>query len=91
MKFKAIMVHGRSGAENTYGFQGPDDLFTRSPIKIMRHFMEHVSENKFVEHEDYEIFSALKNDTKTVVTVLGEFLYSAESRSPFMCMISPVG
>ena len=89
MKFKAIMVHGRSGAENTYGFEGPDELFKRSPMTIMRHFMEHVAEHKFIEHVDYEVYTALKNEAKTVVTVIGDFLYTEESRSPFMCMISP--
>lgn len=88
MRYAGIMVHGRSGAENTYPFEGPDDLMTRSPIKVMRFFMEHVAEHKFIEHEDYEIYSALKNDSKTVVTVLGEFHYTKDSRSPFMCMIS---
>jgi hypothetical protein len=88
MKFRGIVVHGRSGAENAYPFEGPDDLMTRSPVKVMRYFMEHVAEHKFIEHQDYEIFSALRSDDRSVVTVLGEFHYSPDSKSPFMCMIS---
>ena len=82
------MLHGRSGAEVDHPFEGPEDLMARSPIAVMRFFMEHVAERRFLEHEDYELFSALKSGDGTVVTVLGDFLYAAGNRSPFVCMIS---
>ena len=82
------MLHGRSGAEVDHPFEGPDDLMARSPVAVMRFFMEHVAQRKFVEHEDYEVFSALKSADGTVVTVLGDFLYAAGNRSPFVCMIA---
>jgi hypothetical protein len=89
------MLHGRSGAEVDHPFEGPDDLMERSPVKVMRFFMEHaVSSRAFHEHEDYEIFSALRHrqDGETdVVTVIGDFLYTPTSRSPFVCMIAPAG
>ena len=88
-KYVGRMLHGRSGAEVDHPFEGPDDLMARSPIKVMRYFMEHVTERGFVEHRDYEIYSALKNAAGDVVTVLGEFHYTADSRSPFVCMIAP--
>jgi hypothetical protein len=83
------MLHGRSGAEVDHPFDGPDDLMTRSPVKVMRYFMEHVTTQGFVEHEDYEIYSALKSRDGGVVTVLGEFLYAMNNSSPFVCMIAP--
>jgi hypothetical protein len=83
------MLHGRSGAEVDHPFDGPDDLMRRSPVRVMRYFMEHVTEKGFIEHEDYEIYSALKSSDGGVVTVTGEFHYTPESRSPFVCMIAP--
>ena len=83
------MLHGRSGAEVDHPFEGPDDLMAKSPVRITRYFMEHVTEKGFVEHEDYEIYSALKNRDGDVVTVLGEFHYTADSKSPFVLMIAP--
>jgi hypothetical protein len=83
------MMHGRTGAEGVHDFEGPDDLFDRSPMKIMTFFMEHATAKPFVEHKDYEVYSALKCRDNAVVTVLGEFHYSPTSRSPFVCMIAP--
>ena len=87
-KFVGRMLHGRSGAEVDHPFEGPDDLMARSPVKVMRHFMEHVTEKGFVEHEDYEIYSALKSKDGAVVTVLGDFAYAPGNHSPFVCMIA---
>lgn len=85
--FRTRMLHGRSGAEGIHDFEGPDDLFDQSPMKIMIFFMEHASEKGYHEHDDYEIFTALKNRDNTVVTVIGEFCYTPKIRSPFVCMI----
>jgi hypothetical protein len=38
------MLHGRSGAEVDHPFEGPDDLMAKSPLKVTRYFMEHVTE-----------------------------------------------
>ena len=86
--YRARMLHGRTGAEGVHDFEGPDDLFKHSPMTIMHAFMEHASEKGYHEHEDYEVYSALKNRTEDVVTVLGEFHYTPTSRSPFVCMIA---
>lgn len=87
------MLHGRSGAEVDHPFEGPDDLMTRSPVRVMRYFMEHAASGRsFLEHEDYEIFSALRhreNGSVDVVTVTGDFIYAPGNHSPFMCMIAP--
>jgi hypothetical protein len=87
-QFVGRMLHGRSGAEVDHPFEGPDDLMARSPMKVMRFFMEHVADHKFVEHEDYEVYTAMKDRAGDVVTVTGEFHYTADSRSPFVCMIA---
>jgi len=86
--YRARVIHGRTGGEGDHDFEGPDDLMTRSPIKVMRYFMEHATEKGLIEHHDYEIFSALKDSEHAVVTVLGDYLYTSSSRSPFMCMIA---
>jgi hypothetical protein len=86
--YRARMLHGRSGAEGIHDFEGPDDLFDRSPLKIMAFFMAHATEKGFHEHEDYEAYSALKSRDGAVVTVSGEFHYTPTSRSPFICMIA---
>ena len=86
--YVARMMDAASGGEGQYRFEGPDDLMARSPVKVMRHFMEHVTEKGFVEHEDYEIYSALKSKDGAVVTVLGDFAYAPGNHSPFVCMIA---
>jgi hypothetical protein len=87
-RYVGRMLHGRSGAEVDHPFDGPDDLMESSPIGVMRFFMAHVSEKGFLEHRDYEIYTALKSRDGAVVTVAGEFVYAAGNSSPFVCMIA---
>ncbi len=88
-RYVGRMLHGRSGAEVDHPFDGPDDLMASSPLSVMRFFMEHVAEKGFVEHRDYEVYTALKSRDGSVVTVTGEFIYTAGNSSPFVCMIAP--
>ena len=86
--YTARVVHGRTRGEGLHDFEGPADLMSRSPVKVMRHFMEQATEKGLIEHEDYEIFSALKDKTHGIVTVLGDYIYAPGNTSPFMCMIA---
>lgn len=86
--YTARFLHGRTGGEGNYAFEGPSILMQASPVRIMRHCMERITERKLIEHEDYEIFTALKDDEHKVITVTGKFIYTGGSSSPFMCMIA---
>lgn len=61
---------------------------TRSPVKMLRHFLEHVAERKYIERENDEIYPALRSADRSVVTRLAELHDCQDSRSPFMCIIS---
>ena len=77
------------GTDERYVFEGPDDLFTKSPIKVIKAFMEHVDHVELPEeHVGYELYSSLKNDQQMVVTGLGNLLLD-RGQIPFMVMISP--
>lgn len=89
-QYLAQMIHGRTGGEANHPFDGPPELMDRAPDAVMRHFMGHVvvAGHTLHEHDDYEIHSARKNESKDCVTVMGDFIYSDGGRSPFVCMIS---
>ena len=77
------------GADARYEFEASTDLFGHSPITVIKAFMEHVDHVELpAEHVGYELYSALKNDEREVVTGLGT-LVLAHGRIPFMVMISP--
>ena len=38
-KYLGILVHGVSGGEGRYEFEGPDDLLRKRPVRIIRAFM----------------------------------------------------
>ncbi|MCV6587389.1 MAG: hypothetical protein OIF47_17815 [Marinibacterium sp.] len=88
-KYHAVLLHGARGGEGNYEFEGPDDLMRRSPVKVMRAFMEHLDQTADLGHLDYLINAAMKNSEKQVVTVLGEIDFSDTNAQPFVCMISP--
>jgi len=81
-------MHGVRGSEGTYRFDGPDDLMDRSPVRVMRHFMEWVDANAGLGHVDYELNAAIKNDDVKIVTALGTMTFSPKSHQPFVCMIA---
>lgn len=88
--YLAQMIHGRTGGEGNHPFEGPENLLSLAPTRVMEYFMQHAIANRALhEHEDYEVYSALRSSDGACVTVMGEFLYTADSRSPFVCMIGP--
>ena len=86
--YEAVLMHGIRGSEGTYRFEGPDDLMDRSPVRVMRHFMEWINANAGIGHVDYELNAAMKNDDVKIVTALGRMNFSPMSHQPFVCMIA---
>ncbi|MEL6100618.1 MAG: hypothetical protein AAFV87_05465 [Pseudomonadota bacterium] len=86
--YHAVLMHGARGGEGRYDFEGDDDLLDRSPVKVMRACMDAIEERPDINHLDYVINAAMKNDEYRVVTVLGDIAFSEENHQPFVCMIS---
>ncbi|MEO0912417.1 MAG: hypothetical protein AAFY59_05425 [Pseudomonadota bacterium] len=87
--YKAVLMHGERGGEGAYTFDGPEDLFARSPVKIMRAFMDSVELERSIGHIDYEINAAMKNKRGDIVTVIGELSFETGDPQPFAAMINP--
>ncbi|MEL6999500.1 MAG: hypothetical protein AAFP68_14650 [Pseudomonadota bacterium] len=88
--YEATIMHGRRSTEGHYDFEGPDDLFAQTPVRIMRTFMAAIEEQSSIGHIEYEINAAMKHATKPIVTVLGEFHFNSDDTQPFTCMINDV-
>lgn len=93
MKVEATMMDAGvgegHGADERYVFEAPDDLFSHSPITVLKTFMEHVTHVELPGgHAGYEIYSALKNKERQVVTGVG-LLKLSHGEIPFMVMVSP--
>lgn len=86
-KYQAILMHGERGGEGRYVFEGNDDLLKKSPMKVLRLFMEHLDKTAGLGHIDYEVNAAMKNKEKGVITALGN-LDLGNDTQPFVCMIS---
>ena len=57
--YNAHLMHGERGSEGSYDFDGPDDLLKKTPVRIVRHFMEHVEKSVLQsQHVDYELNAA---------------------------------
>lgn len=89
--FHATMMHAVRGGEGHYEFEAEEDLFKKTPVRIMARFMASVKEQQHLDYLDYEINSAFKNKTAQTVAVTGLLYFSPENEQPFVCMISPKG
>jgi len=87
-QFSAVVMHGKYGGEGRYTFEGPDDLMSKSPVRVMRAFMESGQVRDGIGDVDYEVNAAMKNKELGVVTVIGELNINKHGNQPFMCMIS---
>ena len=83
-------MDAKRGTEGRYEFDGVDDLLAKTPVRVVRAFMEHVDKNIFPEsHVDYELNAAMKNSERQVVTAIGSFhLDGGDAPIPFLMMIS---
>ncbi|WP_425063813.1 hypothetical protein [Pyruvatibacter mobilis] len=95
-RFTANMMSADRGTEEKYSFDGPDDLLSKSPIKVLKAFFETVEGDIIPKADiDYEINAAFKRDTAMgpVVTAMGTLhLHDSPGPAmPFMVMISADG
>ncbi len=86
-RYLGVLVHGVSGGEGRYEFEGPDDLLRKTPVRIMRAFMESIEGKDDIGYVDYEINAALKSDRHEITAVIGELVFEDDTQS-FMCMLS---
>jgi hypothetical protein len=90
--FVARMMDAETGGEGRYVFQAPDDLFQRTPIQVVRAFMDHVDRDEFPhQHIEYELNAAFRSQDRKVVTAMGQLILEHLPPIPFMLMISPDG
>jgi len=88
-KFTANMMDAETGSGNFYEFDGPDDLLDRTPVRVVRHFMEIVDRDLLPkEHIDYELNAAMKNRQIGVITAMGSMMLERGGEIPFLLMIS---
>ena len=87
-KYSATLIHGRTGGEGHYEFDGPDNLLRKKPVKIMQAFMDCIEAKTGIGHIDYEINAALKNKKYEIVTVIGAIEFESGDEQPFVCMLS---
>ncbi|WP_421855722.1 hypothetical protein [Oricola sp.] len=87
--YTAVVVHSETGGEGRYDFDYDGDLLARSPVKVVRAFMD-VVDKKYLPSEqvDYEINAALKSPSGNTVTAMGSLIHEGDGASPFMMMIS---
>lgn len=88
-QYRAVIMHGKRDSEGWYDFEGPDDLFTGTPIEVMRAFMTEMDAMAHIGHIGYEVNAAMKNQRADTVTVLGQLHFDHGGDQPFICMISP--
>lgn len=86
-RYLGVLMHGNRGGEGRYEFDGPDDLLKKSPVRVMRAFMESIEARHDIGYLDYEINAAMKNDRHEITTVIGELVFESDNQ-PFMCMVS---
>lgn len=88
--YQARMMDAATGGEGIYEFEDRDDLFSKTPVRIIRAFMEYIGEDLIPEnYRDFELNAAVKNDAAEVVTGLGSLILIHDPPLPFAIMISP--
>ena len=88
-RFTANMMDAETGSGNHYEFDGPDDLLDRTPVRVIRHFMEIVDRDLLPrKHIDYELNAAMKNRAIGIVTAMGSMILEKGGEIPFLVMIS---
>jgi len=89
-RYRAWITDSDTANEGIYDFDGPDDLFSQTPVRIVRAFMEHVDKNLLpAEHIDYELNAAMKHSPHAILTAMGSFLVQHGPGIPFTLFITP--
>jgi hypothetical protein len=89
-RYTARLLDSASGNEGRYDFDGPDDLMQQTPVRVVRHFMEYIDKTVLpAQHVDYELNAAMKNQSASVVTAMGQLLFERDVvPEPFLLMIA---
>ena len=88
-RYRTVVIHPDTGGEGRYDFDNSEGLMQKSPVKVMRRFMEIVDKQILpAENVDYELNAALKSDNGKVVTGMGTMILDGGTRLPFVAMIS---
>lgn len=88
-QYKFTLMHGNREAYGSYPFEGPEDLLSQSPVKVMKVAMDQIDKEAHVGHIDYHLFSCLKDKHTGIVTALGDFVFHGDDTQPFTALISP--
>lgn len=82
-------MHGERGGEGTYLFDANEDLMARSPVQVIRAFMDYLEKSRGgqIGHIDFEINGALKNAELGIVTGMGQLVLEDGSQ-PFVVFIN---
>ncbi|WP_172298623.1 hypothetical protein [Pseudoruegeria sp. HB172150] len=86
--YTASLMHGNRDAEGVRTFEGPEDLMSQSPVRVMRAFMDWVDAHSGLDHIDFELNAAMKSKDGKTVTALGNLIFDGNSEQPFICMIT---
>ncbi|MBO6637089.1 MAG: hypothetical protein JJ920_09190 [Roseitalea sp.] len=87
--YRTVVIHPETGGEGRYDFEASEGLMDKSPVKVLRHFMEIVDRQILpAEHVDYELNAAMKSDNGKVVTGMGIMILDKGAQLPFVAMIS---
>lgn len=85
----ARMMDASTGGEGFYEFEDGEKLLKKSPMKVIKTFMEHAHHDLIPGHyQDYELNAAFKNSEAGVVTGMGSLILTQTPPIPFMIMIS---
>lgn len=84
------MLDAESGNEGRYEFEGDKKLIKKTPMKVVRAFLDHLDKEIFpIHHVECEVNACFKNKKHKVVTAMGSLHLDEDSELPFMMMISP--
>lgn len=89
MRYYARMLAADGDAEESYDFEGPENLMDLTVDEIVGEFFKRIEEQVLKHHLDWEINSAMKNRDRRVVTALGSLVpHRNDPPIPFLLMIS---
>ena len=90
MQYVGRIMDAVTGGEGRYQFEAGDKLLKKTPVRVVKTFMEEVAMTKSQhEIEDFEINAAFKNTEHGVVTCMGSLILENGGRLPFLLMVSP--
>jgi hypothetical protein len=87
--FYARMLDAETGAENSYQFDGPDDLMARTADEVVSVFFREVEDKILMHHVDWELNGILAQRSRGVVAALGSLIPKDNAPPlPFLLTVS---